>query len=176
MVDNLNFKSEVSQDVAPDIQKLQSPQGELYLRFYVPSGDEFAFPATGIKEVIASSPERITSIPNASPLLLGTINLRGQVIWVADLGQFLGYTAVLQTERPEITIIALEDQETLLGLAIDRIVGMDWRDIEQLRKSTNVAEHIAPFVQGEWVLNQESNQFLRMLDSVAIIRSTRWAV
>ncbi|MEM1392839.1 MAG: chemotaxis protein CheW, partial [Cyanobacteria bacterium P01_H01_bin.150] len=77
------------EEFRPELE-VESKDGELHLRFFIPSHQEFALPATGIKEVIELSPDRITPIPNASPLLLGTLNLRGRVIWVADLGQFLG--------------------------------------------------------------------------------------
>jgi twitching motility protein PilI len=175
MVGNPDFLTGRGQDQAPEFQELESPEGELHLRFYVPSGSEFALPATGIREVLSKEPDRITAIPNASPLLLGTINIRGRVIWVSDLGQFLGDTAVLNTDRPEIPIIAVEDQDTMLGLAIDRIVGMDWLDIDQVQMPSNVPDSMAPFLRGEWVLDKESNQFLRLLDQVAILRSARWA-
>jgi twitching motility protein PilI len=121
MVNNPDFFAGDSQDIIPDLPELKTTEGELYLRFYLPSADEFALPATGIKEVMQQSPDRITAIPNASPLLLGTINLRGQVIWVADLGQFLGDSHLLNIDRGEIPVIAIEDQETILGLAVDRL-------------------------------------------------------
>lgn len=175
MVGNPNFLTGNAQEVATDLQELQTPEGELHLRFYIPSGREFALPATGVREVIEQTPDRITPIPNASGLLLGTMNLRGQVIWVADLGQFLGDTVAVSAEHQEIPVIAIEDQETILGLAVDQIVGMDWRDIEQLQISTTVPDSMASFVRGEWTLNQESNQVLHLLDQVAILRSARWA-
>ncbi len=175
MVDNPELFTGNGQDISPDIQELKSPEGELYLRFYLPSGDEFALPAAGIREVMQQAPDRITAIPNASPLLLGTINLRGQVIWVADLGQFLGDAGGLNTERQEIPVIAVEDQETIVGLAVARLGVMDWLDVKQLQMATNILDNMAPFVQGEWVLNKELNQCLRLLDQVAILRSARWA-
>src|SRR5919199_6294857 len=104
MVGNPDFLTSSGQDQASEFQELESPEGELHLRFFVPSGNEFALPATGIREVISPTPDRITPIPNASPLLLGTLNWRGQVIWVADLGQFLGDMAILNTDRPEIPV------------------------------------------------------------------------
>ncbi len=82
---------------------------------------------------------------------------------------------MLNTDRSEIPIIAVEDQDTMLGLAIDRIVGMDWLDVEQVQMPTNVPDSMAPFLRGEWLLGKESNQFLRLLDQVAILRSARWA-
>jgi purine-binding chemotaxis protein CheW len=175
MVGNPDFLTGRGQDQAPEFQELESPEGELHLRFYVTSGNEFALPATGIREVISPSPDRITPVPNVSPLLLGTLNVRGRVVWVADLGQFLGDPTPLNTDRPEVPVVAVEDQDVMLGLAVDRIVGMDWLDIEEVQLPTNVPDSVAPFLRGEWLLDDQSNKFLRLLDQVAILRSARWA-
>lgn len=162
-------------------QTLQALEGDLHLRFYLPSDEEFALPAVAIREVMQQAPDRITPIPNASPLLLGTINLRGQVIWVADLGRFLGNQINLNTDRAEIPVIAVEDQETILGLAIESLGNMEWLDTDHLQAANNVPDHIAPYVQGEWVLPSEETEtpsapkILRLLDHVALLRSARWA-
>jgi len=175
MVGNPDFLTGRGQDQAPEFQELESPEGELHLRFYITSGNEFALPATGIREVLSPSPDRITPVPNVSPLLLGTLNVRGRVVWVADLGQFLGDPVPLNTDRPEVSVIAVEDQDIMLGLAVDRIVGMDWLDIEEIQMPTNVPDSVAPFLRGEWTLNDQASKFLRLLDQVAILRSARWA-
>lgn len=175
MIGSPDFLTGRGQDQAPELQQLDSPEGELHLRFFVPSGEEFALPASGIREVISSPPDRITPIPNVSPLLLGTLNVRGRVIWVADLGQFLGESAPLNTDRAEISVIAVEDQDMMLGLAIERIVGMDWLDIDEIQMPTSIPDGMAPFLRGEWLSGQGSNQFLRLLDQIAILRSARWA-
>lgn len=175
MVGNSDFLTGRGQDQAPEFQELESPEGELHLRFHIASGNEFALPATGIREVLSPSPDRITPIPNVSPLLLGTLNVRGRVVWVADLGQFLGDPSTLNTDRPEVSVIAVEDQDIMLGLAVDRIVGMDWLDIDELQMPTSVPDSVAPFLRGEWVLDSQVNRFLRLLDQVAILRSARWA-
>lgn len=175
MVGNSDFLTGRGQDQAPEFQELESPEGELHLRFFITSGSEFALPAMGIKEVLSPSPDRITPIPNVSSLLLGTLNVRGRVVWVADLGQFLGDPTPLNTDRPEVSVIAVEDQDIMLGLAVDRIVGMDWLDIEEVQMPTNVPDSVAPFLRGEWVTDAATNGFLRLLDQVAILRSARWA-
>lgn len=175
MIGSPDFLTGRGQDQAPEFQELESPEGELHLRFYVASGDEFALPATGIREVISPPPDRITPIPNVSPLLLGTLNVRGRVIWVADLGQFLGDQGSLSTDRSEISVIAVEDQDTMLGLAVDRIIGMDWLDIEDVQMPSNIPDGMAPFLRGEWLVGKEPDRYLRLLDQVAILRSARWA-
>jgi twitching motility protein PilI len=106
---------------------------------------------------------------------LGTLNVRGRVIWVADLGQFLGDNTPLSTDRPEISVIAVEDQDAMLGLAIDQINEMDWLNIDEIQVSSNIPDGMAPFIRGEWVVGKEPDRFLRLLDQVAILRSARWA-
>jgi twitching motility protein PilI len=175
MVGNPELFTGQNKELIADLPSLQTPEGELHLRFYLPSNDEFALPADAIREVMQQSPERITPIPNASPLMLGTMNLRGQIIWVADLGRFLGDRGKLNTDRVEIPIVAIEDQETLLGLAVDRLGEMEWLDVEQLRIASDVPDSVAPYVHGEWKLDGEIEQILRLLDPLAILRSARWA-
>ncbi|WP_241537598.1 chemotaxis protein CheW [Cyanobacterium aponinum] len=154
------------------VEQVEAPEGELHLRFALPSGDEFALSAVGIREVMQQESERITSVPNASPLLLGTINLRGEIIWVADLGQFLGYPNILNTDRAEIPVIAVEEQETILGLAVDKLGAMEWIDVDTLQLPQNLPDHIAPYIQGEWI--DDKNKRIRLLDQIAILRSARW--
>lgn len=177
MTDNPNYpesgeKSNQSLSTPESVESLKTPKGELHLRFTLPSGDEFALPAVGIKEVMQQEPEHITPIPNASPLLLGTMNLRGEIIWVADLGQFLGYSQILNTERAEIPVIAIEEQEMILGLAIDRLGAMQWLDIDELTIPQNIPDHLASYIQGEWI--EANNHSIRLLDQIAILRSARW--
>ncbi len=175
MVSKPDFLGGSGQDhFRPELQ-VESPEGELYLRFYISSTQEFALLATGIREVIELTPDRITPIPNASPLLLGTLNLRGRVIWVVDLGQFLGEVTALNTDRAEISVIAIEEQDTIVGLAVEEIGGMDWLDVQHLIAPTHVPDAMAPFLRGEWLMDAKKNQCLRLLDQTAILRSARWA-
>jgi purine-binding chemotaxis protein CheW len=174
MVNNPELYTESGLDLSLDIQPLENPEGELHLRFYLASGEACAFPATGIAEVMQQTPDQIAPIPNASPLLLGTINLRGKVIWVADLGQFLGDNGVLKTDRPTIPVIAIEDQEQIMGLAISSIGNMDWLDVEQLEIYHPLSDTMAPFVQAQWQPENESNLIVNLLDPAKILRSARW--
>ena len=175
MIGNPDFLTQTGQDQDPELQELETPDGELYLRFFVATGDEFALPATGIRRIIEQPPDRITPIPNVSQLLLGTLNEQGRVVWVADLGQFLGYPSALNTDRPEIPVIAVEDQGTMLGLAVNRIVGTDWLSLDDIQVAKNTPDTMAPFLKGEWVKDDEPASTLKLLDHIAVLRSARWA-
>ncbi|NJK38266.1 MAG: chemotaxis protein CheW [Oscillatoriales cyanobacterium RM2_1_1] len=173
MVGNPDFLTGQNPD-SPEFQELETPEGELHLRFFIPSRFELALPATGIKEVISQSPDRMTPIPNVSPLLLGTLNMRGRVIWVADLGQFLGDSVPLNTDRTEIRVIAIEDQDIILGFAVDDINEIAWLSPEKMRSPTQIPDNMAPFIRGEWDMG-EGQKPLRLLEPISVLRSARWA-
>jgi purine-binding chemotaxis protein CheW len=152
----------------------QNPEGDLYLRFFVESGEEFALAAMGIREVLSIAPEQITPVPNVSPLLMGVLNFRGQVIWVSDVGQFLGGMRLLNTERTEIPIIVIESQDIMVGLAGERVRGMEWLNLDTLTPSSiHTTDSMTPFLKGEW--QGISEKPLRLLDPASILRSARWA-
>lgn len=166
--------SNPGEDSAPSPETQPSrPEGDLHLRFYLSLGEELALPATGIREVLSPAPERITPMPNASPRLLGVLNLRGQAIWVVDTGQLLGNPTPLNTDRAEISVIAIEDQEVIVGLAVEQIVGMDWLNLDQIHPCTAAPIAMSTFVKGEW--RQDPQPPLRLLNPTAMIRLGRWA-
>lgn len=172
MVGNPDFQTISGQDQAPELQEIETPEGELHLRFFLSENEEFALSATGIRRIIEYAPDHITPVPNVSPLLLGTLNEQGRVIWVADLGQFLGCPKPMNTDRAEIPVIAVEDSGAMLGLAVNSIIGTDWLDIDALKATADPSDVMAPFLKGEWSLEAEKS--LRLLDHVAILRSARW--
>ena len=52
---------------------------------------------------------------------------------------------------------------------------MEWLDPDKLGSAASIPAQIAPYVQGEWILGQESKKTLGLLDHLAILRSARWA-
>ncbi|HIK25879.1 MAG: chemotaxis protein CheW [Thermosynechococcus sp. Uc] len=159
-----------------NIDDLKTPEGDLHILFTIPSGDLLALPAIGVREVVAVNPDRITPVPNTSNLLLGILNLRGQVIWVADAGKFLGDDTPLNTDRSELSIIAIEDDELIVGLAVHQVRGMEWLNNDTIKPATHVSDQMAPFVRGEWVFDAEQQEIVKLLEPLAILRSARWGL
>jgi purine-binding chemotaxis protein CheW len=191
MVLNLDF---LTSDDAPATTNVDigSRDGELCLRFDVPSGNEFALAASGVREVMSVYPDRITPIPNASPFFLGTYNWRGQVIWIADLGQFLGDQILVNTDRTEVSLLIVEEQELVMGFAVRTVINTEWLNIDRVsapqggRVSSpqggrivsgdlDIPTAMQGFVKGIYSTTGSDIPELRLLDRVAIIRSTHWA-
>jgi twitching motility protein PilI len=175
MVLNLDFLTSDDNN-SPELSAA-SREGELCLRFNVPSGNEFALPASGIREVMSVSIDRITPIPNASPFLLGTFNWRGQVIWVGDLGQFLGDRVLVNADQNEIAVLIAEDGESVMGFAVDTVANTEWLDVNPTTTDLSaLPAAIRPFIKGVYKIAGETSTELRLLDRVAILRSQRWAL
>jgi purine-binding chemotaxis protein CheW len=176
MVLNLDF---LTSDDAPTPTDLNagSRDGELCLRFDVPSGNEFAIPAAGVREVMSVYLDRITPIPNASPFFLGTYNWRGQVIWVADLGQFLGDRILVNTDQNEVSILIVEEQEIIMGFAVHTVANTEWLDVDRMITSDiDVPAAMSSFVTGIYKTIGSDTPELRLLDRVAILRSAHWTI
>jgi twitching motility protein PilI len=174
MVLNLDFLT--SDDAPTPNVAPETREGELCLRFRVPSGNEFAIPASGVREVMSVYLDRVTPIPNASPFFLGTYNWRGQVIWIADLGQFLGDGVLVSTDRNEVSLLIVEDRELIMGFAVEEVANTEWLDVARANGNAKIPPAMSGFVKGVYATIDTNNPELRLLDRVAILRSSNWAI
>ena len=175
MVLNLDF---LTGDDAPNTNDLSvgSRDGELCLRFDVPSGNEFGLIASGVREVMSVYVDRIAPIPNASHFFLGTYNWRGQVIWVADLGQFLGDRVSIDPNQTEVSVLIVEDQELVMGFAVHTVANTEWLDISQmLPPDLDIPTAMNSFINGVYPTTGSASG-LKLLDRVAILRSSQWTI
>ncbi len=175
MVLNLDFLTSEDTPTTNDASN-GSREGELCLRFEVPSGNEFAIPASGVREVMSVYLDRITPIPNASPFFLGTYNWRGQVIWVADLGQFLGDQVLVGNDRSEISLLIVEDQELVMGFAVHAVANTEWLNVDSTIPDRQIPAAMSAFVKGVYTTSGTDRAELKLLDRVAILRSSHWTI
>jgi purine-binding chemotaxis protein CheW len=152
------------------------PQGDLYLRFGLSGAEQFAFVATSVVEVVEILPEQITPMPNISSLLLGTFNLRGEIIWILDLRQLYGQ-AMTDLVGP-CAVIVIQEGEGVLGLAVQDIQGMAWVDADQIKSNPHefpdesLEEGLAQHVQGKFYTEE---RLVILLASGSIINAKQWA-
>jgi purine-binding chemotaxis protein CheW len=162
-----------SSPATPPSSTAEADGGEPYLCFQLVGQQVFALPANAIREVLLQPVEAITPMPNTSPVVLGTLNLRGQVVWVADLGLLLDSGRPLQLDRAEIPVLALEVSDVRLGLAVDRLGDMIWITQNQIRKPTLGADSQQAMMRGQW-WDTTHEQWLLLLDPSAILAVARW--
>jgi len=150
----------------------QSPQGELYLKFDLGTAQQMAFPALGVMEVVELPVENITPMPNMNPLLMGTCNLRGEILWLVDLAM-LFQKNFLSPNTGQYSIVVIQDEEAPIGFAVASIRGMSWLDPQQIHNAAQLSmDSLRPFVRGSFPM--EDNSPVLLLDPDAIVRTRPW--
>ena len=76
-----------------------------------------ALDAASVQEVIRVGP--MTPVPYAPKEVLGIFNLRGRIVTIIDVGQFLGLPAAVPGSESRIFIV--EDRNEFIGLLVDRV-------------------------------------------------------
>ena len=93
-------------------------------------------PMGQISEVLAM-PE-YTSLPLVKPWMLGVANIRGRLLPITDLSQFLQVPSRL-TQMNQRKVIVIDHDNLFSGLVVDQVIG-----IEQFTREQYRAEAIAP--------------------------------
>jgi purine-binding chemotaxis protein CheW len=138
----------------------------------------FAVDLVMVREVISPLEQFISAIPNTQKFLLGLMNLRGEILAVADFGQFTNSNVtdlnhaqsrilVLETTNPQ-NIRALPIR---LGLAVSQVQGVLSLYPDQVVSAAEACEDLTPFLRG---LYDCEGRLLMILDVEAIIQSDRW--
>lgn len=83
-------------------------------------GDQaFATDVSTVREIIHF--EGIRSIPHTPASLLGVTTIRGEIIPVIDLAEFLKIESSLSTEEKKLIIVEFSGQEIKAGIAVDNV-------------------------------------------------------
>ena len=104
-------------------------------------GQRLVAPMGEVSEVLAM-PE-YTSMPLVQPWMLGIANVRGRLLPITDLAQFLQIPS--QQQKSQRKVIVIDHSSVFSGLLVDRVIG-----IEQFTRSQYRAEAIdssSPFAR-----------------------------
>jgi chemotaxis signal transduction protein len=113
------------------------PQAGKYLTLKL-GGEDYAVPLLSVREIIRPIP--FTRIPLQAPHVLGVINLRGQVIPVADLG-ILFNCGKVKSDDPRVVVLefGLNGTPEYFGVQIDAVQEVTAITAEQIEPPPSVA-------------------------------------
>jgi len=98
----------------------------------------FAVDIMRIKEIIL--PQKLSSLPRASNILEGVINLRGAVIPVMDMRKRFGMPAAPEGKTGKLLIVSLARQ--VLALAVDNVMEVITVPIKDIKPPLDTAEGV----------------------------------
>ena len=145
---------------------------------YSQGTSSFAVDLTTVREVLDPIEQTLSPVPNTQPFLLGLMNLRGEILAVADFGQFINLPPTdlhhLQSRILVLETNNLQNPRALpvrIGLAVSQVQGVLSLYPDQVVSAVEVTEDIAPFLRG---LYDCDGRLLMILDVEAIAQSERW--
>ncbi|TAE60873.1 MAG: purine-binding chemotaxis protein CheW [Nostocales cyanobacterium] len=147
-----------------------------FLSFNLGVGDQGVISLEHIIEVLQVSLSEICVVPQMPNCVLGIYSWRGEMLWLVDLEEMLGYPPVLQSTNliTKMMVIVLENEGKHLGLMVRQLTDIELLDQQQMKKPSQDVFYPAmtPFLQG-YVTNG-AEQMVFFLNAVAIIKSPMW--
>ena len=106
-------------------------------------GEELLAAMSELRELLPW-PESITPVPGTQPWLLGLANIRGELLPVVDLQQFVGGTPTTIDSRCRILVIRNRGNST--GLLVPAVLGMRHMPLDQRRDNQDTEGRLGRFI------------------------------
>ncbi|NJN23269.1 MAG: CheW domain-containing protein [Acaryochloridaceae cyanobacterium RL_2_7] len=110
-------------------------ESQQFLTLKLPDATSVMIQSHQLMEVLDIELSSITSIPDVHPSLLGVYNWRGEVLWLLDLGLYLGSKALYETSlnQNKANIVIIRHNDSTLGLAVDQVIEMNKLSISDIQ-------------------------------------------
>lgn len=126
-------------------------QAKQYIGFRLSEHRRAALVGQQLKEVLNLSPGDIVPIPDMPSAVMGIGSWHGDVLWLVDLGYFLGLPplAPRRLSRPRYSVMIVHHQDQTLGLVVDQIEQIIWCDPDETpTPALELEQPLAKFSQG----------------------------
>lgn len=112
------------------------------------AGHDFVAPMSEVREVL--SDPLVSRVPGARPWVRGLANMRGRLVTVVDLAEFLQLSSPVRTRGQRA--LCIERGELSVGLLVDGVSGAKHL-AEELRSTdlTGVPQNLRPYVTSRFI-------------------------
>lgn len=95
-----------------------------------PGGSCLLIPLGDIAEIITVQQRQICPLPGVPKGVIGVLNLRGQLLWVMDLGQLKGndFSDMSPNPQGKVTVLLLQSSQGLVGCLVEKLLGITTLD------------------------------------------------
>jgi purine-binding chemotaxis protein CheW len=149
--------------VAPDTAAV------LTLVAFALGAEPYALETRFVRRVVRSSEVSLTPIPGTPEILVGVINMGGEILAVFDLGRFFGLHHTARTEQSRILVLGTERDE--FGLLADAASEVHTVPNSSLLEPPATFEGL-----GRNILRGVTADALIVLDGAALLREPRLVV
>ncbi|GAB1545090.1 hypothetical protein NUACC21_77660 [Scytonema sp. NUACC21] len=147
-----------------------------FLSFILGSKDTAVISLKHIIEVFQISLAEICAVPQMPSCVLGTYNWRGEMLWLVDIEEMLGYAPLSQeTNRfSKLMAIVLQSEGKSLGVLVRQLMDIEFLNTMQMKhpEIKLFSSEMSPFLQGYFINDLE--EITISLDSTAILQYPLW--
>lgn len=149
-----------------------------FLSFHLGAKNTAVIPLQHIIEVFPVSWEEICSVPQMPSCVLGIYNWRGEMLWLIDTEDMLGYSPLSQGANSlfRMMVMVLHNEGKYLGLLVRQLMDIESLDAKQIisQDSQLFSSEISSFLQGYFINAIEET--ILSLDVTAIFQSPMWTI
>jgi positive phototaxis protein PixI len=149
-----------------------------YLSFNLGAKDTAVISLQCITEVLPVSLAEICGVPQMPSCVLGIYNWRGEMLWLVDLEDMLGYPPLSQAGKllSKMMAIVVENEGKSLGLLVRQLMDIEWLNTKQIKSPNSelFSPEILSLLQGYFI--NDSEDMIISLDATAIIQSSMWGI
>lgn len=116
------------------------------------AGERLIAPLGEVSEVLAL-PE-LTAMPLTKPWLLGVANVRGRLLPLTDLAQFLGIQSQERLKNRKVLVV--DKGEVFVGILVDQVLGINRFVAQHYEGDTSETSPFAPYQHGKFSKDGES--------------------
>ncbi|HEY9851496.1 MAG TPA: chemotaxis protein CheW [Leptolyngbyaceae cyanobacterium] len=183
MVDFVKQASALTRVAAAPGVTPSSDSGEKFLRFKLGLEGKALLSLNIIHQVMRVAASEILPVPQMPSCVLGIYNWRGEMLWLVDIGQLMGFPPLYGDPNlskggqiGELMAIVVQTNEQYLGLIVPQINDIELHDIQRLNVPSIglFPPEVLPYLQG--YLIGENQEVLMVLNAEAIARTPLWQV
>ncbi len=105
-----------------------------FLRVHLAPNTLVLLPVEAITEVLNFAAHHVVPVAHMASPVMGVYNWRGEILWMADLGQLLGLTPLYAQgiNRQSYTAVVFYNQNHRVGLVVDRVEDMETLELARM--------------------------------------------
>lgn len=153
-------------------------RSEKFLSFNLGVKDTAIIPLQHVTEILPVSLNEVCSVPQMPSCVIGIYNWRGEMLWLIDLEEMLGYLPYSQGSSfvSKLMAIIVEKEGKSLGFLVRQIIDIEEFNLTQMKPPSPelVSQDVAPFLQGYFI--NSSEEMIINLDAGAILKSPLWSI
>ncbi|MEQ8539178.1 MAG: chemotaxis protein CheW [Coleofasciculus sp. D1-CHI-01] len=122
------------------------------LRFPMSHQDSALLPLEQIGEVLRVNVRDILPVPEMPGCVLGICNWRGDMLWLVDLSQLLGYLSLDQQWQlaDALVVLVVQVNEQSIGLVVSQVNDIEYHNLQHLQPAVPgvFPPKLLPFILG----------------------------